>query len=52
MGYEAYVLPPHPAAASDDPSAQVYPFLHVLQVGIGGNDPLEIGVGCTYEVGA
>ena len=51
MGYEADVLPPHPAAAPYDLSAQLYPLLHVLQVGIGGNDSPEIGIGC-YEVGA
>ena len=36
LGYEAYVLPTHPAAASYDLSAQLYPLVHVLQVDIGG----------------
>ena len=51
MGYEADVLPPNPAAAPYNPSAQLYPLLHVLQVGIGGDDLPEIGLGY-YEIGA
>ena len=51
LGYEAYVLPPNPTAATDYPGPQLYPLLRMLQVGIGGNDPPDIGIGC-YEVGA
>ena len=51
LGYEADVLPTHPTATSHDSGAEVYPLLRMLQVGIGGNDPPEIGLGY-YEIGA